>query len=94
MARRDTKSIRQKRDGVHGAIMLIPHVVLNSQAYKTLSGSAKGLLNDLSMQYNTHNNGALLASWRYMSEQRGWTSNAALNKAKKELIEHCCKTAT
>lgn len=89
MAKRNTKEARQKRDGIHGPIMLIPHVVLNSLAYKTLSGSAKGLLNDLAMQYNTYNNGGLLASWRYMSEQRGWTSNGALAKAKKELIEHC-----
>jgi hypothetical protein len=39
------------------------------------------------MQYNTYNNGALLASWRYMSEKRGWTSADQLAKAKAELIE-------
>lgn len=80
--------IKRKRDGAGSALLVIPHVVLKSPAYITLSSSAKELLIDIAMQYNTHNNGALLASWRYMSEKRGWTSSAKLNKAKKELIEH------
>ncbi len=89
MAKVPLKEIKQKRDGSSGAVMVIPHVVLNSDAYKSLSASAKGLLFDIAMQYNTINNGALLASWRYMSEKRGWTSSDLLNKAKKELVAHC-----
>lgn len=81
-------TIRQKRDGSGGAVMVIPHCVLNSPAYMSLSGRAVKLLWDIAMQYNTSNNGMLLASWRYMSEKRGWTSSDALNKAKKELVEH------
>lgn len=53
----------------------------------TLSGRAIKLLYDIAMQYNTYNNGALLASWRYMSEKRGWTSSDSLAKAKMELLE-------
>lgn len=87
MSKLTRKQIKQKRDGGDGPILVIPHVVLNSKAYKTLSGNAVKLLNDVSMQYNTHNNGALLASFRHMSEERGWTSADALAKAKKELIE-------
>lgn len=81
------KQIKQKRDGGDGPILLIPHIVLNSEAYKTLSGNAVKLLNDIAMQYNLHNNGALLASFAHMSEKRGWTSADALSKAKKELME-------
>lgn len=88
MSKQPAKDAKQKRDGAGGAIMLIPHVVLNSKAYMTLSDRAVRLLYDIAMQYNVRNNGALLASWRYMSEKRGWTSSDQLNKALKELIEH------
>lgn len=81
-------TIKQKRDGGGGPVMVVPHCVLNSPAYMTLSGAAVKLLWDIAMQYNTRNNGALLASWRHMSERRGWTSADSLNKAKAELIEH------
>jgi hypothetical protein len=81
------KQIKQKRDGGDGPILVLPHIVLNSEAYKTLSGNAVKLLCDIAMQYNTWNNGSFLASFRYMSEKRGWTSADALAKAKKELIE-------
>jgi hypothetical protein len=86
--RKNLKTIKQKRDGAGGAILLVPLCVLQSQAYMTLSGEAVRLLFDISMQYNTHNNGALLASWRHMNEKRGWTSADTLNNAKKELVEH------
>lgn len=76
-----------KRDDPNGAVILIPHYVLNSVAYKTLSGSAVRLLIDIAMQYNNVNNGKLLASFRHMSEKRGWASKGTLNKAIGELLE-------
>lgn len=82
------QTVKEKRDGGGGAVMVIPHCVLNSEAYRTLSGRAAKLLFDIAMQYNKNNNGALLASWRYMSENRGWTSSYALNKAKTEILDH------
>ena len=88
MAKKAAKSAKDKRDGASGPVMVIPHVVLNSMAYKTLSGRAVKLLFDMAQQYNVSNNGQLLASWRYMSEKRGWTSADALNKAKVELLSH------
>jgi len=76
------------RDDPNGAIMATPHYVLNCSAYKTLSGNAIRLLFDIGMQYNgKNNNGALLASWRYMSEKRGWTSASSLKNALNELEE-------
>ena len=79
--------IKRKRDGHGSAILIIPHVVLNCEAFITLSGRAVALLVDIAMQYNTYNNGAFLASWNYMSRKRGWTSSDQLSKAKAELIE-------
>jgi len=76
------------RDDPNGAVIVIPHYVLNSAAYKTLSGNGVRLLIDISMQYNgKSNNGSLLSSWRHMSETRGWTSNGSLNNALNELLE-------
>lgn len=87
MAKTSLKEIKHKRDGGGGAILIMPHCVLNSAAYLSLSGRSIKLLYDLAMQYNTYNNGALLASWRFMSERRGWTSADQLAKAKAELID-------
>jgi hypothetical protein len=81
------KEIKHKRDGGGGPVLIVPHCVLNSSAYLSLSGRAIKLLYDIAMQYNTYNNGGLLASWRYMSEKRGWTSADQLSKAKAELID-------
>ncbi|MVF24959.1 hypothetical protein EVC37_25700 [Methylocaldum sp. BRCS4] len=87
-------SIRAKRDDPNGPVLVIPHCVLNSPAYLTLSGNAVRLLYDLAMQFNGRNNGMLLASFKYLSEKRGWTSADQLNKSKKELLAHMliCQT--
>lgn len=77
-----------KRDGGSGAVVVIPHCVLDSAAYLALSGRAIKLLFDLAHQYNLKNNGALLASFNYMATKRGWTSADQLTKAKRELVEH------
>lgn len=76
------------RDDPNGAVIVIPHYVLNTAAYKTLSGNGIRLLFDIAMQYNgTTNNGSLLCSWRYMSKVRGWTSAGSLKNARDELLE-------
>lgn len=85
MRKLTSKQVRDKRD--KGPVLLIPHCVLNSEAYKTLSSNAIRLLIDIAQQYNRWNNGCLLASFRYMSEERGWKSADMLSKAKAELLE-------
>jgi len=87
MGKTSLREIKHKRDGAGGAVLIVPHVVLNSSAYISLSARAIKLLYDVAMQYNTYNNGALLASFRYMKEKRGWTSADQLAKAKAELLE-------
>lgn len=83
-----------KRDGGSGAVVVIPHCVLDSAAYMSLSGNSVRLLLDVAMQYNTRNNGQLLASFRHMSEKRGWTSPDTLARSIQELLGKCllCKT--
>ena len=80
--RSKTKARWWRRGGINRASRRF-----KQRAYISLSSRAVKLLYDVAMQYNTYNNGALLASWRYMNEKRGWTSADQLAKAKAELIE-------
>ncbi|ETF02151.1 hypothetical protein W822_15615 [Advenella kashmirensis W13003] len=78
---RKTTSPRQNRDG--SRFLALPHVVLESEAFKSLTGHQIKLLLDIAMQLNKGNvnNGRLQASWRYLSEDRGWTSKDTINRA-------------
>lgn len=88
VARSAKKLYSANRDDPNGAVIVIPHYVLNSAAYKTLSGNGIRLLIDIAMQFNgKSNNGSLLSSWRHMSETRGWTSAGSLKNALNELLE-------
>lgn len=87
MARSKRNSYKAKRDDPSGKIIAVPHYVLNSLAYKSLSGNAVRLFFDLFMQYTGNNNGKLLASINFMKEHRGWTSSTTLNRAITELLE-------
>jgi hypothetical protein len=84
MSRSKFKSDAKKRDGTRFAG--IPFVVLESEAYVGLSGSAVKLLMEFAYQFNGANNGNLYCTWEQMS-LRGWKSKETLSNAKKELIE-------
>lgn len=71
------------RDGVSFAP--IPWVVLDCDAYRGLSHTARSLLLEFARQYVRDNNGRLLASGRYL-RTRGWNSADVIQRAKKELI--------
>lgn len=73
-------------DRVSGGFSAIPWDVLDSPAYASLSHPARSLLLEFARQYVRDNNGRLLASMAYLSK-RGWTSNATITAAKRELIE-------
>ncbi|TKR55705.1 hypothetical protein D7I39_10055 [Allopusillimonas ginsengisoli] len=74
------QSAKHNRDG--GRFLALPHVVLESEAFKTLNGQQVRLLIDIAMQLSTGNanNGRLQASWRYMTEERGWTSKDTITR--------------
>src|SRR6185295_7302592 len=68
-----------------GRFLALPHAVLTSAAYLSLSPHGIKLLIDLGAQYNGTNNGDLSAAWKLM-RPRGWRSEETLAKAKKELL--------
>lgn len=75
------QSAKHNRDG--GRFLALPHVVMESDAFKSLTGHQIKLLIDIAMQLSAGNvnNGRLQASWRYLSEDRGWTSKATVKRA-------------
>jgi hypothetical protein len=72
------------RDGVSFAP--IPWVVLDCDAYRGLSHTARSLLLEFARQYVRDNNGRLLASGRYL-RTRGWNSAGVIQRTKRELID-------
>lgn len=69
-----------------GGFFKLPHAVMDSPSYGSLSGSAVKLLNDLGRQYRGHNNGDLSAAWKVL-RGRGWKSRDTLARALSELLE-------
>ncbi len=64
----------------------LPHTLINTRKYRSLSSHAIKLLVDLGSQYRGFNNGDLCAAWALMKDM-GWKSRSSLYKAKKELID-------
>ena len=76
--------IDKSRDG--GSFVAITKDVLNSKTFCSLSYSAVALLLSILAQYNSDNNGKLVACRKYL-KPRGWSSNATVTKALNELLE-------
>lgn len=74
---------RHSRDG--GRFLALPHVVMKSAAFTSLTGHQVKL--DIAMQLGNANNGRLSASWRYLSEERGWTSKDTIRRSLAALEE-------
>jgi hypothetical protein len=81
MSRR--KHAKGSRD--QGGFVALPHVVIDSHAYRALSYPARALLIDLCRQYHGDDNGRLLASRKELAKL-GWTSNDVIHRAKVELL--------
>ncbi|TQE99066.1 MAG: hypothetical protein FKY71_10580 [Spiribacter salinus] len=75
----------QKRRNKH-TFAGIPHDVLKTEKYASLSGWAVKLLVDVVAQYTGRNNGDLQASWSCM-QKVGWRSKGTLASATTELLE-------
>lgn len=79
-----SRSFKSKsRDG--SRFVALPHTVLDSSAYQSLSFSARALLIDISRQFSGSNNGKLVLCEKAL-RPRGWSSSATIHKAKKELL--------
>ena len=70
------------RDG--SRFLALPHVVMDSPAFRDLSGPALRLLLDIARQYTGSNNGQLVACSKYLVT-RGWTSEGTATRARREL---------
>ena len=79
------KNATPKGRRITGGFLMIPHDVLHSLAYRSLSASAVKLLVDIAGQYNGKNNGDLTACMTMM-RPRGWCSTSTLHRAKLELL--------
>ena len=81
MARNRTKA-KGRREG--HSFAGIPHAVLKTRKYASLSAWAVKLLVDVTAQYTSRNNGDLQAAWTCMRE-RGWKSKGTLERSVREL---------
>lgn len=63
----------------------LPHVVLESHAYRGLGYAARALLIDIAKQYNSSNNGKLVACQKYLAPL-GWVSADTVTRAKRDLL--------
>lgn len=64
----------------------LPHAVLKTRKYASLSAWAVKLLVDITAQYTGSNNGDLQASWSVLQHQ-GWRSKGSLSRATQELLQ-------
>lgn len=71
--------------GESGSFAAIPHALLKTRKYATLSAWSVKLLVDMVGQYTGRNNGDLTASWAVMSP-KGWRSKGTLQRALTDLL--------
>ncbi len=70
-----------------GSFLLLPHALLLSDSFASLSGKAVKCLIDIATQFKGKNNGDLSCTLKLM-KKHGWNSNCQLMKAKNELMEN------
>ena len=71
----------------NGTFSQLPHALLDSPAFISLSSKAVKCLIDIFRPYNGINNGDLSCTIKVM-KQRGWKSKNHLERAKQELLEN------
>ena len=81
---RSRLKIKGRRDS--GSFAALPHVILDSTEYSTLSARSVKCLLDVFAQYRGSNNGDLAAAWTVM-KKRGWRSKDSLCSALRELCD-------
>ncbi|MBI2278306.1 MAG: hypothetical protein HYU74_13225 [Dechloromonas sp.] len=79
---KNARRAKAARDG--SRFLALPHVVMDSEAFRNLSGPALRLLLDIARQYDGDNNGRLVACSNYL-RTRGWSSQDTASRARKEL---------
>lgn len=82
---KDRNEQRKKSASGLGRFVALPHVVLDSPAYRSLSFRARALLIDVARQYSGKNNGALVCTPKYL-RPLGWLSNYHITGGLHELL--------
>jgi hypothetical protein len=82
------RSKREKLTGRKetGRFLALPHAVIQSDAFESLSGNSIKLLVQIASQYKGRNNGQLTASFGVLKE-KGWKSKTTLARCIQELID-------
>jgi len=82
------KSSKNKKtwQGDGSRFLAVPHQVLQSEAYLSLSHPAKVLLIEIAMQFAGNNNGQLRAGRKFLAS-RGWSSNDTITNARNQLMD-------
>lgn len=83
---RETKRPKFKGRGKSAPFIRVDRDWLDAPEFGELSAEATKLFLELARQYRGANNGDFQATWKLM-QPRGWTSSAALARAKRELCE-------
>ena len=86
MSQRSHSRKRASEKRVPGAFIALPHDVLYSDAYQSISHAARSLLLEVALQYKSDNNGMLLLSTRHL-KKRGWRSADVITRKKRELLD-------
>jgi hypothetical protein len=81
-----TKKRHSKHKRVDGGFCALPHEVIDSPSYRSISHTARSLLIDLARQYKGDNNGQLLLSINCLKPW-GWRSADVITRKKRELLE-------
>jgi hypothetical protein len=76
---------RTKNRSSKGTFIMLPHAVMDSAAFISLSNKAVKCLLDILRPFNGKNNGDLSCTISVMRE-RGWTSKNQLDLARNELL--------
>ena len=80
----EKKRWKQTGRGKSPSFLALPHTMLSSEAWATLSGTEVKMLIELARQFNGRNNGAFRASWEYL-KGHGWISKSTIQNVLKSL---------
>jgi hypothetical protein len=84
MARKSYSKSKGRKES--GSFLAIPHELLETKKFDSLSTKANKLLLQIARQYKGGNNGDLNATFTDF-KAKGWNSKDTFNRALKELIE-------
>lgn len=82
----ERKRAKHTGRGKEHSFLRLPHFLLDSEEFASLSGNAIKLLLDAAKEFKGTNNGNINLAWSRLSA-RGWVSQGTAHRAKHELLE-------